>query len=93
MAVGDNNSDFRFYRYDPSLAAAVIFIVLFLLATLAHTYQFIRTRTWYLWPVVAGGICMSFSLPMRHPSFGHRIYMAVDYLVLTDHMYPLQSSS
>ena len=48
---------FSYYHYDPSVAAAIIFIVLFILTTLLHMYQMIRTRTWFLVPFVLGGIC------------------------------------
>jgi hypothetical protein len=49
-------SDFKFYRYDPSLAAAVIFTILFLLTSLLHLYQLIRARTWYFTPLVIGAL-------------------------------------
>ncbi|TID27568.1 RTA1 domain protein [Venturia nashicola] len=48
---------FSYYRYDPSVAAAILFIVLFSLATLLHAYQMFRTRTWFLIPFVLGGLC------------------------------------
>jgi hypothetical protein len=48
---------FVLYRYRPSLAAAVLFIILFLLTTLFHTLQIWRKRTWYFIPLVIGGIC------------------------------------
>jgi hypothetical protein len=48
---------FVLYRYRPNLAAAVIFIVLFLITTLFHTFQIWRKRTWYFIPLVIGGIC------------------------------------
>ena len=47
--------DFKYYRYNPSLVAAIIFIVLFTLTTSFHLYQLIRTRTWYFIPLVVGG--------------------------------------
>ncbi|CAI6332897.1 unnamed protein product [Periconia digitata] len=47
---------FVLYRYRPNLAAAVIFIILFLLTTLFHTFQIWRKRTWYFIPLVIGGI-------------------------------------
>ncbi|KAG9197703.1 hypothetical protein G6514_001130 [Epicoccum nigrum] len=47
---------FVLYRYTPNLAAAVTFIVLFLLTTLFHTFQIWRKRTWYLLPLIVGGI-------------------------------------
>jgi hypothetical protein len=48
---------FVLYRYRPNLAAAVIFIICFLLTTLFHTFQIWRKRTWYFIPLVIGGIC------------------------------------
>lgn len=56
-----NNDDavWKFYRYDPSLAAAVIFTLLFALSTFFHLYQLLRTRTWYFIPFVIGGFCKS----------------------------------
>lgn len=50
---------FVLYRYTPNLPAAVIFIVLFSLTTLFHTFQIYRKRTWYFIPLVIGGICTS----------------------------------
>jgi hypothetical protein len=47
-----NYSDFKFYRYDPSLAAAIVFAILFLLTSLLHVYQLVRSRTWYLTALV-----------------------------------------
>jgi hypothetical protein len=47
---------FELYRYNPSIAAAVIFIVAFTLTTILHAYQMIRTRTWFYIPFVAGGV-------------------------------------
>ncbi|KAG2419785.1 hypothetical protein HFD88_004581 [Aspergillus terreus] len=43
------------YKYDPSMAAAVIFIILFGVATILHTYHLIRTRTWFFIPLTIGG--------------------------------------
>ncbi|KAH8700719.1 putative RTM1-like protein [Talaromyces proteolyticus] len=53
--MADSNSDFKLYRYDPSMAAAVIFVILFLGATAIHTWQLLQTRTWYFIPFVIGG--------------------------------------
>ncbi|KAH7378081.1 RTA1 like protein-domain-containing protein [Cadophora sp. MPI-SDFR-AT-0126] len=47
--------DWKAYRYDPSLVAAVIFIVCFAVTTFFHLYQLIRTRTWYFIPLCIGG--------------------------------------
>jgi hypothetical protein len=48
--------DFKLYRYDPSMAAAVIFIILFILVTTLHFYHMIRTKTYFFVPLVMGGI-------------------------------------
>ncbi|KAM5353825.1 hypothetical protein ACJ41O_000475 [Fusarium nematophilum] len=42
------------YKYDPSMAAAVIFIVLFSLSGLYHTFQVIKLRSWYFIPFIVG---------------------------------------
>ncbi|TIA61073.1 RTA1-domain-containing protein [Aureobasidium pullulans] len=48
--------DFKLYRYDPSMAAAVIFIIAFILITALHFYQMIRTKTYFFIPFVIGGL-------------------------------------
>lgn len=55
MTSSSSSSDF--FMYTPSLAAAANFSALFLAATLLHSYQLFRTRTWYLIPPVLGGCC------------------------------------
>ncbi|MCJ1436926.1 hypothetical protein MMC27_006309 [Xylographa pallens] len=50
-----NNPEFSLYRYNPSLAAAVIFIILFITATSLHIFRLQRTRTWFFIPMVVGG--------------------------------------
>ena len=52
----NNESDFKYYHYNPSLPAASIFAILFLLTSLVHIYQLIRSRTWYFTPLVVGGV-------------------------------------
>lgn len=51
----DEHSDFQLFRYDPSLAAAVIFVILFLAMSLLHTYQIVVSRTWFFTAFVVGG--------------------------------------
>lgn len=41
----------------PSNEAHTIFVVLFAITTLLHVFQLWRTRTWYLIPLVVGGVC------------------------------------
>lgn len=43
------------YNYDPSLAAALLFAVIFLATTGMHVFQMIKFRTWYWIPFVVGG--------------------------------------
>ncbi|KAK3329988.1 RTA1 domain protein [Apodospora peruviana] len=50
-------SDFFLYQYEPSVAAAALFIALFAITTGLHSYQMIRTRTWFFIPFVCGGLC------------------------------------
>lgn len=48
---------FTLYHYDPSFAAAVIFIALFGISTLGHSIQLLMFRTWYFIPLAIGGVC------------------------------------
>ncbi|KAJ4405939.1 hypothetical protein N0V85_004584 [Neurospora sp. IMI 360204] len=47
-------SDFEFFKYDPSLAANAIFVVLFGITAVGHTFLLVRNRTWYFIPFVVG---------------------------------------
>ncbi|KAL4738373.1 putative RTA1 domain protein [Aspergillus similis] len=54
-----NGSDeviFAFYRYDPSMGAAVLFTLLFIGTTGYHIFQMFKSRTWFFIPFVIGGI-------------------------------------
>ncbi|ENH71804.1 Protein RTM1 [Fusarium oxysporum f. sp. cubense race 1] len=51
------HADWSFYRYEPSIAAAVIFVVLFSITTTFHVFQMTKTRTWYMLTLCIGGIC------------------------------------
>ncbi|RSM16705.1 hypothetical protein CDV31_004477 [Fusarium ambrosium] len=56
MAASAAGGDvFLLYRYDPSMGAAAIFIVLFIAITGLHVYQFVMAKTWFFaWFVVGG---------------------------------------
>lgn len=54
MADSNSATTFVFYRYKPSMAAAVIFIILFAISALIHIIMLIRKRTWYFIPFVIG---------------------------------------
>ncbi|KAL4936804.1 hypothetical protein BDV06DRAFT_227564 [Aspergillus oleicola] len=55
MSPEDEGVTFSFYHYDPSMAGAVIFTVLFTITTIWHTIQLCRTRTWFFIPFTVGG--------------------------------------
>lgn len=57
MMSSQHSAPYKFYHYDPSMAAAVLFLALFSLTTALHVYQLLATRTWYMIPLVIGGIC------------------------------------
>lgn len=57
----DENGPPSRYLYDPSLAAAVIFAVLFGLSTVAHAFQLVRGRTWSFIAFLIGSICRLFT--------------------------------
>ncbi|KAG7417550.1 Protein RTM1 [Fusarium oxysporum f. sp. rapae] len=50
------HADWSFYRYEPSTAAAIIFVVLFSITTIIHVFQMIKTKTWYMLAFCLGGI-------------------------------------
>ncbi|SCO22743.1 related to RTM1 protein [Fusarium fujikuroi] len=50
------HADWSFYRYEPSTAAAVIFVILFSVTTFVHVFQMFRTKTWYMVAFCLGGI-------------------------------------
>lgn len=54
----DSGADggFALYHYDPSIAAAVIVVVVFIGVTLLHFWQLIRERCWFMIPLAIGGI-------------------------------------
>lgn len=49
------SEDQYYEHYKPSIAAAIIFVVLFSASTLFHTWQVWRRRTWYWIPFTIGG--------------------------------------
>ncbi|KAH7385731.1 putative RTA1 domain protein [Pyrenochaeta sp. MPI-SDFR-AT-0127] len=56
MAQPTDPDDFVYYHYRPSIAAAIIFTILFFLTTGLHIYQCARKRAWFLTPFIIGGI-------------------------------------
>lgn len=47
----------KLYLYDPSLAAACIFIILFACTAVAHIVVILKRRTWYFVPFLIGIFC------------------------------------
>ncbi|KAI1207476.1 RTA1 like protein [Annulohypoxylon truncatum] len=52
--MADPAASFVFYRYKPSMVAAIVFISLFGLSSLVHMGMLVRKRTWYFIPFVIG---------------------------------------
>ena len=50
------------YRYQPTVINAVVFIAAFAIITLLHSFQLLKTRTYYLVFQLVGNIS---ELPMR----------------------------
>ncbi|KAH8805274.1 RTA1 like protein [Xylogone sp. PMI_703] len=51
----DDPDAFVFYRYSPSLAGAIVFIICFFTTTLLHVCQLVKYRTYYFIPLIIGG--------------------------------------
>jgi hypothetical protein len=56
---------FELYRYDPSMVAAVIFIVLFIIITVLHLYQMDRTKSYTPCPLSSGVCSRSLDISQR----------------------------
>ncbi|TKA26840.1 hypothetical protein B0A50_04286 [Salinomyces thailandicus] len=52
----DTGQEYQYYHYVPSIAAAIVFAILFGASTAMHTYQMFKTKTWFLVPFLIGGI-------------------------------------
>lgn len=51
--------DFKLYRYDPLLPAAIVSVVVFAILTVLHTWRLFRVRAYYFTAFTIGGICKS----------------------------------
>jgi hypothetical protein len=54
-AGAPEESTFSLYHYDPTTAGAMVFLLLFLGTSLFHSWQLIRSRAWFVAPLVVGG--------------------------------------
>jgi hypothetical protein len=57
MAEAEPTTAFQLYHYDPSLAAAVISAIIFLVTTSVHIWQMFKHRTWFFVAFIVGGLC------------------------------------
>ncbi|KAF5878058.1 putative rta1 domain protein [Botrytis fragariae] len=48
--------DYYLWNYIPSIAAAVIFIILFILTTALHTWRMFKTKSWFCTAFCVGGL-------------------------------------
>ncbi|KAL6362108.1 hypothetical protein LRP88_05592 [Fusarium phalaenopsidis] len=46
----------NYYKYEPSMAAAVILIITFSASSLLHAFQIIKTKTWFFIPFLVGSL-------------------------------------
>lgn len=60
LATMSDPQQFEFFKYDPSLAANAVFVALFGLTAVGHTFLLVRNRTWYFIPFVLGCLCTFF---------------------------------
>jgi len=66
MAEGEQNEGYQLYHYDPSVAAAAVFTILFLATSLFHTWQMFKHKTWFFVAFIVGGLCTKL-----HPFLGN----------------------
>ena len=55
--MANDSSTFTSFHYDRSLAAAIIFIVLFSASGAMHGFQMLRQRAWLMVPFLSGCFC------------------------------------
>lgn len=48
---------FKYFYYNPSMGAAVLFLILFALITSFHFFRMIKSKTWFMVPFCIGGLC------------------------------------
>lgn len=51
-----DDGGFKLYHYDPSMAAAAAFIILFVIVSAVHGWKMFHTRCWIMVPLVIGGL-------------------------------------
>jgi len=61
MPTLESHNGYYLWHYVPSIAAAILFAILYLAITGAHLWRMIQSRTWFCIPFVIGGFCASLS--------------------------------
>jgi hypothetical protein len=69
LSPRDALTGFKYYYYEPSMAAAVLFTILFALSTGLHFAQMLKSRTWFMIPFVIGGVCEFAARYPRYPMY------------------------
>ncbi|KAF2099829.1 RTA1 domain protein [Rhizodiscina lignyota] len=81
-------SDSSYYQYTPSVAAALIFAILFGYSSLHHTYQLFRSRSWFMIPLLLGCFCETGGFAARtisanqSPDYSLGVYIVQELLIL-----------
>lgn len=55
--AAEETGGFQYYHYDPSMPAAIVFIIAFLISALYHVCLVFSQRTWYFVIFVLGCLC------------------------------------
>jgi hypothetical protein len=56
LIARQDGGSYALYHYDPSIAAAAVFVLLFAATTIFHCWQAIRLRCGIATPLVVGGL-------------------------------------
>ncbi|KAK4168144.1 RTA1 like protein-domain-containing protein [Cladorrhinum sp. PSN259] len=82
---GSGGDTKKYYEYAPSMAANIVFVVLFVLVTLGHTFFMFKMRTWYFIPFVVGILFEAVGYILRVISAGETYpnYTFIPYLLQT----------
>ncbi|GAA5916787.1 hypothetical protein JCM5296_007389 [Sporobolomyces johnsonii] len=79
---GGDDLTFNIYGYDPSLAAAIVFIVAFSLSTIVQTGLVVRSRIWWLTVLIVGGVGNLASLSPLPPCHSAHPSLSLNSLIL-----------